>query len=84
MRVVRVSIVRVPLGPRQVAGNPFWDGGGRETSTRKSCARIEQVFDCPPIDRRCAAFVDWVRNTRCRAGHGGAHACSVPPEAFRS
>ncbi|OWK20387.1 hypothetical protein AJ88_30195 [Mesorhizobium amorphae CCBAU 01583] len=64
MRVVPGSIVRVPLGPRQVAGI-VWDGAVEKVDAKK-LRPIEQVFDCPPIDRAMRRFVDGSRNTRCR------------------
>ena len=45
MRVVPGSIVRVPLGPRQVAGI-VWDGVTEQVDAKK-LRPIEQVFDCP-------------------------------------
>jgi primosomal protein N' (replication factor Y) len=54
MRVVPGSIVRVPLGPRQVAG-VVWDGGADPVDARK-LRPIEQVFDCPPISRDMRRF----------------------------
>lgn len=58
MRVVPGSIVRVPLGPRQVAGI-VWDGAVEKVDAKK-LRPIEQVFDCPPIDRAMRRFVDWI------------------------
>src|SRR5690606_34487511 len=58
MRVVPGSIVRVPLGPRQVAGI-VWDGPAEQVDARK-LRPIEQVFDCPPITAPMRRFVDWV------------------------
>ncbi|TGS49569.1 primosomal protein N', partial [bacterium M00.F.Ca.ET.179.01.1.1] len=58
MRVVPGSIVRVPLGPRQVAGI-VWDGAVETVDARK-LRPIEEVFDCPPIDRAMRRFVDWI------------------------
>ncbi|MBN9249154.1 MAG: primosomal protein N', partial [Mesorhizobium sp.] len=58
MRVVPGSIVRVPLGPRQVAGI-VWDGAVENIDSKK-LRPIEQVFDCPPIDHSTRRFVDWV------------------------
>ncbi|MDN2582203.1 primosomal protein N' [Aquibium sp. ELW1220] len=52
------SIVRVPLGPREVAGI-VWDGNGGSVDPRK-LRPISQVFDCPPIDAAMRRFVDWV------------------------
>ncbi len=52
------SIVRVPLGPREVAGI-VWDGEA-ETLDPRRLRPISQVFDCPPIDETTRRFVDWV------------------------
>ena len=58
MQVVPGSIVRVPLGPRLVAG-VVWDGPAEVIDARKLRA-IEHVFDCPPVDAQMRRFVDWV------------------------
>lgn len=58
MTVVPGSIVRVPLGPREVAGI-VWDGPGEIVDARK-LRPIAQVFDCPPIDVAARRFVDWI------------------------
>ena len=42
------SIVRVPLGPREVAGI-VWDAGADDVEAKK-LRPISQVFDCPPLD----------------------------------
>ena len=52
------SIVRVPLGPREVAG-VVWDGEGEPVAAKK-LRPISQVFDCPPINAATRRFVDWV------------------------
>jgi primosomal protein N' (replication factor Y) len=52
------AIVRVPLGPREVAGI-VWDGEA-ETLDARRLRPISQVFDCPPIDAPTRRFVDWV------------------------
>jgi primosomal protein N' (replication factor Y) len=52
------SIVRVPLGPREVAGI-VWDGDADAVDPKK-LRPIAQVFDCPPIDAQTRRFVDWV------------------------
>ena len=59
MEVGPGSIVRVPLGPREVAGI-VWDGDGGRRRSRRSCRPISQVFDCPPLDHDMRRFVDWV------------------------
>ena len=56
--VVPGSIVRVPLGPREVAG-VVWDGPGEAVDARKLRA-ISHVFDCPPVDESMRRFVDWI------------------------
>jgi primosomal protein N' (replication factor Y) (superfamily II helicase) len=52
------SIVRVPLGPREVAGI-VWDGPGEAVNPKK-LRPISECFDCPPIDEDMRRFVDWV------------------------
>jgi len=52
------SVVRVPLGPREVAGI-VWDGPGEFVNPKK-LRPISQLFDCPPIDADMRRFVDWV------------------------
>ncbi len=58
MRVRPGSIVRVPLGPRQVAGI-VWDGdcGGIDP---KKLRPISQIFDCPPVPEAMRRFIDWI------------------------
>lgn len=58
MAVAPGSVVRVPLGPRQVAGI-VWDGEC-ETLDAGRLKEIAQAFDCPPIDADTRRFVDWV------------------------
>lgn len=58
MDVVPGSVVRVPLGPREVAG-VVWDGDGGAVDPRK-LKPISEVFDCPPVTERMRRFVDWV------------------------
>jgi len=52
------SIVRVPLGPRLVAGI-VWDQTGDPVDSRK-LRPVDHVFDCPPIPEAMRRFVDWV------------------------
>ncbi len=52
------SIVRVPIGPREVAA-VVWDGEG-ETVDPKKLRPISEVFDCPPLEDKARRFVDWV------------------------
>lgn len=80
MRVVPGSIVRVPLGPRQVAGI-VWDGAV-ETVDAKKLRPIEQVFDCPPIDRAMRRFVDWIAQYTLSAPGMVARMLLRAPEAF--
>ncbi|MCB1465656.1 MAG: primosomal protein N' [Rhizobiaceae bacterium] len=58
MAVVAGSIVRVPLGPREVAGI-VWDGETEEIEARR-LRPIRQMFDCPPVCEDMRRFVDWV------------------------
>ncbi|NGO49715.1 primosomal protein N' [Allomesorhizobium camelthorni] len=58
MHVEPGSIVRVPLGPRQVAGI-VWDSAC-ETVDAKKLRPIVQAFDCPPIGKEMRRFVDWI------------------------
>ncbi|RFC68534.1 MULTISPECIES: primosomal protein N' [Mesorhizobium] len=58
MEAVPGSIVRVPLGPRQVAGI-VWDTPV-ENIESKRLRQVEEIFDCPPIDETARRFVDWV------------------------
>jgi primosomal protein N' (replication factor Y) len=58
MRVVPGSIVRVPLGPREIVGC-VWEVGG-EAGTTKRLRAISHVFDAPPIAEPLRDFVDWV------------------------
>jgi primosomal protein N' (replication factor Y) len=80
MRVVPGSIVRVPLGPRQVAG-VVWDGGADPVDARK-LRPIEQVFDCPPISRDMRRFVDWVAQYTLSPPGMVARMLLRAPEAF--
>lgn len=58
MHVEPGSIVRVPLGPREVAG-VVWDGEGGHVAASR-LRKISQVFDCPPLSAEMRRFVDWV------------------------
>ncbi len=58
MQVVPGSIVRVPLGPREVAG-VVWDAETNPVDPKK-LKPISEVFDCPPIDAETRRFVDWI------------------------
>ncbi len=75
MAVAPGSIVRVPLGPREVAGIVWddWRRCGRPAKLRP----ISHAFDCPPIATDMRRFVDWVVSLHAvAAGHGGAHAAA--------
>ncbi|PAQ05931.1 primosomal protein N' [Mesorhizobium temperatum] len=80
MCVVPGSIVRVPLGPRQVAGI-VWDGTGEKVDAKK-LRPIEQVFDCPPIDRAMRRFVDWIAQYTLSPPGMVARMLLRAPEAF--
>ncbi|ESZ18714.1 primosomal protein N' [Mesorhizobium sp. L48C026A00] len=80
MRVVPGSIVRVPLGPRQVAGI-VWDGAVEKVDAKK-LRPIEQVFDCPPIDRAMRRFVDWIAQYTLSPPGMVARMLLRTPEAF--
>lgn len=58
MEVQAGSIVRVPLGPREV-GAVVWDGEGEAVEAKKLRA-ISEVFDCPPLTEETRRFIDWV------------------------
>lgn len=60
MEVVPGSIVRVPLGPREVAGI-VWDGASDGVDPKK-LRPIMHLFDCPPLGEDARRFVDWVAN----------------------
>lgn len=60
MNVEPGSIVRVPLGPREVAGI-VWDSPVENVNPRK-LRSISHVFECPPIDEGARRFVEWVAN----------------------
>ncbi|MCF6101301.1 primosomal protein N' [Mesorhizobium muleiense] len=80
MRVVPGSIVRVPLGPRQVAGI-VWDGAVEKVDAKK-LRSIEQVFDCPPIGRAMRRFVDWIAQYTLSPPGMVARMLLRAPEAF--
>jgi primosomal protein N' (replication factor Y) len=52
------AIVRVPLGPREVAGI-VWDGECDGIDPKK-LRPIAEVFDCPPLRPEMRRFIDWV------------------------
>ncbi|WP_163265267.1 primosomal protein N' [Chelativorans alearense] len=57
-RVEPGAILRVPLGPREVAG-VAWDGDGEPVAAKKLRA-ISEVFDCPAVPADMRRFIDWV------------------------
>jgi primosomal protein N' (replication factor Y) len=80
MHVEPGSIVRVPLGPRQVAGI-VWDSAC-ETVDAKKLRPIEQAFDCPPIGKEMRRFVDWIAAYTLSAPGMVARMILRAPEAF--
>ena len=80
MKVVPGSIVRVPLGPREVAGI-VWDGDGDEVDPHK-LRPISQVFDCPPIDAPMRRLVDWISTYTLSPPGMVARMLLRAPEAF--
>lgn len=80
MRVVPGSIVRVPLGPRLVAGI-VWDGVVENIDAKK-LRPIEHVFDCPPITEPMRRFVDWVAQYTLSPPGMVARMLLRAPEAF--
>jgi len=58
VRVEPGAILRVPLGPREVAG-VAWDGEGEPVDARK-LRKISQVFECPPLSAEMRRFIEWV------------------------
>jgi len=52
------SIVRVPLGPREVSGI-VTDGPSDEVSAKK-LRPISKVFDCPPLSQELMRFIHFV------------------------
>ncbi|HWK15800.1 MAG TPA: primosomal protein N' [Rhizobiaceae bacterium] len=58
MAVEPGSIVRVPLGPREVAAI-VWDGDGEAIDSKK-LRPLSAAFDCPPVTAEARRFVDWV------------------------
>lgn len=80
MVVMPGSIVRVPLGPREVAGI-VWDGDGGAVDARK-LRPIVQVFDCPAIDEPMRRFVDWISTYTLSPPGMVARMILRAPEAF--
>ena len=80
MHVVPGSIVRVPLGPREVAG-VVWDGDC-EAIEAKRLRPISEAFDCPPICEDMRRFVDWVAGYTLSPPGLVARMILRAPEAF--
>ena len=80
MDVVPGSIVRVPLGPREVAGI-VWDSETDPVDPKKLKA-ISEVFDCPPIDHDTRRFVDWISSYTLAAPGMVARMLLRAPAAF--
>ncbi|MCX2724397.1 primosomal protein N' [Roseibium salinum] len=60
--VVPGTIVKVPLGPREVIG-AVWDIEPDAAINPKKLKTISRVYDTtPPLDRDLRRFVDWVAN----------------------
>ncbi|WP_439271927.1 primosomal protein N' [Pseudochrobactrum sp. HB0163] len=57
MNVQAGSIVRVPLGPREVAGIVTDDAGG--PLDPKKLKSILHVFNCPPVSAQMLHFIRW-------------------------
>lgn len=80
MQVVPGSIVRVPLGPREVAGI-VWDGPVEAVDPRK-LRPIAHVFDCPAITDQMRRLVDWVAQYTLSPPGMVARMLLRAPEAF--
>ncbi|WP_378947146.1 primosomal protein N' [Mesorhizobium sp. ANAO-SY3R2] len=80
MVVVPGSIVRVPLGPREVAGI-VWDGPVEAVDPKK-LRPIAHLFDCPPVDEQMRRFVDWVAQYTISPPGMVARMILRAPEAF--
>jgi primosomal protein N' (replication factor Y) len=80
MTVEPGSIVRIPLGPRMVAGI-VWDGEGGTVDAKK-LRPIDHVFDCPPVPEAMRRFVDWVSSYTLAAPGMVARMILRAPEAF--
>lgn len=60
--VVPGTIVRVPLGPREVVG-AVWDGEPDAAINPKKLKSITRVYEnARPIDKDLRRFIDWVAN----------------------
>ncbi len=74
------AIVRVPLGPREVAGI-VWDGPTDAVDERK-LRPVSEVFDCPPLGPDALRFIDWVANWTLSAPGMVARMFLRAPAAF--
>jgi len=80
MQVVPGSIVRVPLGPREVAGI-VWDGPVEAVDPKK-LRPIAHVFDCPPVNEEMRRLVDWIAQYTLSPPGMVARMILRAPEAF--
>ncbi|WP_406872913.1 primosomal protein N' [Aminobacter sp. P9b] len=80
MQVVPGSVVRVPLGPREVAGI-VWDGPVEAVDPKK-LRPIAHVFDCPPITDQMRRLVDWIAHYTLSPAGMVARMILRAPEAF--
>lgn len=80
MHVEPGSIVRVPLGPREVAGI-VWDGSTDAVDAKK-LRPISEVFDCPPVDEGMRRLVDWISSYTLSPPGMVARMLLRAPEAF--
>ena len=80
MEAAAGAVVRVPLGPREVAGI-VWDGQADAVDARK-LRPISQVFDCPPLGADALRFVEWVANWTLSAPGMVARMFLRAPAAF--
>lgn len=80
MSVVPGSIVRVPLGPREVAG-VVWDGACEDIEAKR-LRPVSQVFDCPPLHADMRRFVDWIASYTLSPPGLVARMILRAPEAF--
>ncbi|MGN6765458.1 MAG: primosomal protein N', partial [Rhizobiaceae bacterium] len=74
------AIVRVPLGPRQVAG-VVWDGECGAVEPNKLRA-VEEVFDCPPVNADMRRFIEWIASYTLSAPGMVARMVLRVPAAF--
>lgn len=58
-RVVPGSIVRVPLGTREVVG-AVWDTQPDAAINPRKLKEILHVYDAPPLNEELRRFIDWV------------------------